>query len=330
VWLRVIFGKCTVIGPFPALAQGIFQQHQLEADLPVHLSFSFSLRSLEILIRPDSTTGIRERSGEDGINTMKIINVIGHSCSGKTTFISKLVVKLQDIGRVATIKHLGHHNFSLEKGKDSTVFYECGISISAGIDSEKTVLAFRNPELTRVLDLIADQGIEFTVIEGFKTIGLPAVVIGDLESDKVLFRNPTMDDVMNGLDQFPEYHTLNSVREGLKMAGFPPDKTRLNDGPKPDRSTMSFVMAVSIPAVLTEMQFSSGFGAFKKIATEVSGELSNEFPLVRVSVGLRNCWNFSTGCEFLVVVIAQDFETASFVISTVYKRIKRKSAIHQT
>lgn len=271
-----------------------------------------------------------EQSGEDGISTMKIINVIGHSCSGKTTFISKLVVKLQDTGRVATIKHLGHHNFSLEKGKDTTVFYESGISISAGIDSEKTVLAFRNAELTRVLDLIADQGIEFTVIEGFKTIGLPAVVIGDLESEKVLFRNPTLDDIMNGLDQFPEYHTLNSVREGLIMAGFRPDKSHKNDCLKSDRSTPGFVMAVSIPAMLTEMQFSSGFGAFKKIATEVSGELSNEYPLVRVSAGVRNCWNFSTGCEFLVAVIAEDFETASFVISAVNERIKRKTAIHST
>jgi molybdopterin-guanine dinucleotide biosynthesis protein MobB len=261
---------------------------------------------------------------------MRIINIIGHSCSGKTTFISKLVVKLEDTGRVATIKHLGHHNFSLEKGKDTTVFYEHGVDISAGIDSEKSVLTFRSAELTRLLDLMADQGIEFTVIEGFKTVGLPAVVIGDLESDKVLFRNPTLDDVINGIDQFPEYHTLNSIREGLIMAGFHPDKSHPDYVPEPGQSSMSYIMSVSIPATVTEMQISSGFQAFRKIATEVSGELSSEYPLVRVSVELSNCWNFSTGCEFLVAVIAEDFETASLVISAVYERIKRKSAIHLT
>ena len=150
---------------------------------------------------------------------MKVINIIGHSCSGKTTLISRLVVKLQETGPVATIKHLGHHYFSLDKGKDTTIFFEQGVRISAGIDSEKTVLAVRNNNLIPVLDLLAGQGIEFTVIEGFKTAGLPAVVIGDLGSDNVLFRNPTLDDLMDGLEQFPEYNTLNGIEAGLRKAG---------------------------------------------------------------------------------------------------------------
>jgi len=258
---------------------------------------------------------------------MKVINIIGHSCSGKTTFISRLVVKLEDLGPVATIKHLGHHNFSLEKGKDTTVFYEHGVDISAGIDAEKTVLSARTCELTRILDLLADQGIEFTVIEGFKTVGLPAIVIGDLESDKVLFRNPTLEEVMNGLDQFPEYFTLNGIRKGLIMAGSGPDKSSLNSTPVPGKSPRDVVMAVSIPAMLIETQFSSGFGTFRKITTEVTSEISIEYPKIRVSVGLRNCWNFSTGCEFLVAVIAEDFATATCVISAVVERIKRKTAL---
>jgi molybdopterin-guanine dinucleotide biosynthesis protein MobB len=261
---------------------------------------------------------------------MKVLNVIGHSCSGKTTFISKLVVKLKGLGRVATIKHLGHHNFSLEKGKDTTVFYESGISISAGIDSEKTVLSIRNNELSTILDILADQGIEFTVIEGFKTLGLPAIVIGDLESDKVLFRNPTLDDILNGLEKCPEYYTLNGIGEGLKMAGFNPDKYNLNYIPKPDLSPPGCMMAVSIPAILTEKQFALGFKTFKKIITAASLEISDEYPPVRISVGLRNGWIFSIDCEFLIAVIAEDFETASFVISAVYKRIKRLTAIHET
>ena len=274
---------------------------------------------------------------------MKVINIIGHSCSGKTTFISRLVVELKGLGPVATIKHLGHHNYSLEKGKDTTVFFERGVNISAGIDSEKTVLAIRDNDLASILDLLADQCIEFTVIEGFKTIGLPAIVIGDLESDKVLFRNPVLDEVMNGLDQFPDYDTLNGIEAGLRKAGLKAkgcplpcieksigsvvgwqDGTKTKILPIPDQSPMGFVMTVSIPATLTEQQYSSGYATFQKIVAGISTEISQDYYPVQVAVGLRNCWNFSTCCEFLIAVVAEDFETASFVVSAVHEQLKRK------
>ncbi len=277
---------------------------------------------------------------------MKVINIIGHSCSGKTTFISKLVVELKTLGQVATIKHLGHHNYTLEKGKDTTVFFERGVNISAGIDSEKTVLTIRNNNLASILDLLADHGIEFTVIEGFKTIGLPAIVIGDLESDKVLFRNPALDEVMNRLDQFPDYDTLNGIEAGLRKAGlkakvcsqpcieksinpaagFGPEGPTLNILPIPDQSSMGFVMTVSISTRLTEQQYSSGYKTFHKIVTGISSEISHDYYPVQVAVGIRNCWNFSIRCEFLIAVAAEDFETASTVVSAVYERIKRKTA----
>ena len=259
---------------------------------------------------------------------MKVINIIGHSCSGKTTFISKLVVKLKDLGRVATIKHLGHHNFKLETGKDTTVFYESGVDISAGIDSEKTVLSIRNNDLVSILDLLADQGIEFTVIEGFKTVGLPAVVIGDLDSERVLFRNPTLDEILNGLDQFPEYYTLQGLEEGLKQVEFNLNNRNPYNISKPGQSSRGVVMAVSITAIIAETQISSGFKTFRKLITEVSLEISDEFPLVRVSVGVRNCWDFSTDCEALIAVKAEDFETALFVISAFNDKITRKTDIH--
>ncbi len=268
-----------------------------------------------------------EQFCEDGRSTMKIINIIGHSCSGKTTFISKLLVILKDTGRVATIKHLGHHNFSLEKGKDTTIFYECGVDISAGIDSEKTALSIRNNNLISILDLLADQGIEFTVIEGFKTIGLPAVVIGDLESDKVLFRNPTLDNVMNGLEQFPEYCTLKGVENELRTARSYPNGSGKTCLSKPDQSSNDLLMTVSVPANFSETQFAAGYKVFRKIAEEVTWEISHEYHPVLVSVGLRNCWSFSIHAEFLIAVITEDFETGSFVVSAVHERIKRKTAI---
>lgn len=256
---------------------------------------------------------------------MKVINIIGHSCSGKTTFISKLVGELKALGPVATIKHLGHHNFALEKGKDTTVFYESGVDISAGIDSEKTVVSIRHHDLVSLLDLLAGQHIEFIVIEGFKTIGLPAVVIGDLESDKVLFRNPGLDEIMNGLDQFPDYSTLHSIGAGLRKYRNPLIDFDIPGNSKPDQAPREFMVTVAIPAHFTTMQFSSGFAVFRKITAEVSSELSREYHPALVSVGLRNCWNFSTRCEFLIAILAEDVETASLVLSAVHERIQRKT-----
>ena len=46
---------------------------------------------------------------------MKIIQVVGRSNSGKTTFIKQLIPILKTQGRVAVIKHLGDHEYELEE-----------------------------------------------------------------------------------------------------------------------------------------------------------------------------------------------------------------------
>ncbi|RQW06400.1 MAG: molybdopterin-guanine dinucleotide biosynthesis protein B, partial [Calditrichaeota bacterium] len=45
---------------------------------------------------------------------MKIIQIVGRSNSGKTTFIRNLVPQLKKTGKVAVIKHLGDHDYQLE------------------------------------------------------------------------------------------------------------------------------------------------------------------------------------------------------------------------
>ena len=136
---------------------------------------------------------------------MKLIHVIGHSCSGKTTFIAGLIERLLPFGRVATVKHLGHHRFGLAPGKDTTVFFEHGAVISAGIDDEKSVLSLDTTNIEDILDIYLDYGIDFVVIEGFKETRIRGIVMGDLESSDAIFRNPTHDEVMKGIWMFPEY-----------------------------------------------------------------------------------------------------------------------------
>jgi molybdopterin-guanine dinucleotide biosynthesis protein MobB len=137
---------------------------------------------------------------------MKIIQVVGRSNSGKTTFIKQLIPKLKTHGRVAVIKHLGDHEYELEKGKDTTGFFDAGADISVGIDADKSVAAIRNNSLDSVLCLLFDQGMNFTVIEGFKGRAFPRIVIGDLDTDHGVLTNPYPDEVLASLDAFEDFH----------------------------------------------------------------------------------------------------------------------------
>jgi len=107
---------------------------------------------------------------------MKIIQVVGRSGSGKTSFIQKLVPELEKLGRVAVIKHLGDHQFNLEKGKDTTLFFDAGATISVGVDNQKSVAVIRSGRLENIVSLLSNQGIDYAIIEGFKTRAFPKIV----------------------------------------------------------------------------------------------------------------------------------------------------------
>jgi molybdopterin-guanine dinucleotide biosynthesis protein MobB len=136
---------------------------------------------------------------------MKIIQVVGRSNSGKTTFIKHLIPILKTQGRVAVIKHLGDHDYELEVGKDTTGFFDVGADISVGIDAHKSVAAIRNNSLDSTLQLLFNQGMDFTIIEGFKQKAFPRIVIGNLETDYCVLSNPCPDEVLTSLDAFEDF-----------------------------------------------------------------------------------------------------------------------------
>lgn len=145
---------------------------------------------------------------------MKIIQVVGRSNSGKTSFIKKLIPELEKKGRVAVIKHLGDHEFTLEKEKDTTRFFEAGATISFGVDNKKSVGAIRMTRLEDLLFLINTQGIEYTVIEGFKTYSYPKIVIGDLVAENCIAANPTVQEVLASLHRFEDYPKEDGKKDG--------------------------------------------------------------------------------------------------------------------
>jgi molybdopterin-guanine dinucleotide biosynthesis protein MobB len=136
---------------------------------------------------------------------MKIIQVVGTSNSGKTTFIKHLIPELKKIGTVAVIKHLGDHTYHIEEGKDTTVFFDAGADISVGIDSYKAVVALRSNTLEDIFGMLFDQGMDFTIIEGFKQRSFPKIVIGNLPADKCVLSNPGVSDVIASLSLFENF-----------------------------------------------------------------------------------------------------------------------------
>ena len=136
---------------------------------------------------------------------MKIIQIVGSSNSGKTTFIKNLIPELKKKGNVAVIKHLGDHTYNIKEGKDTTVFFDAGADMSVGIDSEKAVAAIRKNTLDDVLGMLLDQGMDFAIIEGFKQRSFPKIVIGSLTADTSILSNPTVNEVITSLNVFENF-----------------------------------------------------------------------------------------------------------------------------
>lgn len=136
---------------------------------------------------------------------MKIIQVTGRSNTGKTTFIKQLIPVLKRKGRVAVIKHLGDHEYLLEKGKDTTGFFDAGAEVSAGIDGHKSVVTLQNNSLDAMLALLKTQGMDYCIVEGFKQRSFKKIVIGDLQAEGCILRNPAVEDVVASVDRFDTY-----------------------------------------------------------------------------------------------------------------------------
>ncbi len=176
---------------------------------------------------------------------MKILHVTGTSGTGKTRFIRELVPALKAIGPTGVVKHIGHHLFRLEPEKDTTLFFESGARMSAGLDPEKSVVVVREPELYPVLALFADNGIQYTIIEGFKQLPFNKIVFGTLPgAENVLMIEPSVDEVLSRLDDFSEISTPGEIAIDLRSVCPPGGSTLVCTFPAPPDAPTHAVAAV--------------------------------------------------------------------------------------
>ncbi|MBP1923761.1 molybdopterin-guanine dinucleotide biosynthesis protein MobB [Halorubrum alkaliphilum] len=109
---------------------------------------------------------------------MKVIGVAGPSDSGKTTVVERLARRLDELGTVATVKHLTHEPDVDTEGKDTARHRASGAVHTVGVTDEGEW--FATGEGRDLDDILAefDRRYEYAVVEGFSGSGLPKVVLG--------------------------------------------------------------------------------------------------------------------------------------------------------
>ena len=112
---------------------------------------------------------------------MQLLGVVGPSDSGKTTLVERIVDRLSERGRVATIKRMTHAPEIDTDGKDTHRHRNAGAETTYGVTDDDGWFATGEQ---RTLDgTLAELSIahDYTVVEGYSEADLPQVVLAGRE-----------------------------------------------------------------------------------------------------------------------------------------------------
>lgn len=118
---------------------------------------------------------------------MKIISVIGYKKTGKTTLVEQLVHYLKKYGKVGTIKHLHEHTINTP-GTDTWKHANAGADVVVAVARDEIVKFSRGNHLECALDELANSGMDFAVVEGFKESSLSKIALGDVDAPDIIKR----------------------------------------------------------------------------------------------------------------------------------------------
>ncbi len=160
---------------------------------------------------------------------MKIISVVGYKKTGKTALVERIVKALKKYGSVGTVKHL-HEQRINTPGTDTWKHAQAGADVVIGVTPDELVKFSHDNDLKTALDELADAGMDFGVVEGFKDSALPKIALGDVTAPNIIMRldkpeNADIDEIARIVLDQPEYHTLGSLikrirqSEGIEKAG---------------------------------------------------------------------------------------------------------------
>ena len=153
---------------------------------------------------------------------MKIIAVIGHSKSGKTTLVEKLIKLFKNEGyAVASVKSIHRENFSLDKnGSNTFVHRKAGAEPVCAITENETAFFFEPLEMDEILGIFELLKKEIVIIEGLKELDFPTIVCGkdindanELSQGKeiICYSGIMANKINNSLNNIPVINTLTSA-----------------------------------------------------------------------------------------------------------------------
>jgi molybdopterin synthase catalytic subunit len=160
---------------------------------------------------------------------MKIIAVVGYKKTGKTALVERIVKALKKYGSVGTVKHLHEHRINTP-GTDTWKHMQAGADVVVGVTPDELVKFSLKNNLTSALDELANAGMDYGVVEGFKDSTLPKIALGDVDTPNTVIRldkpeSADIDEIIKIVLEQPEYHTLGSLikkirqSEGIEKAG---------------------------------------------------------------------------------------------------------------
>jgi molybdopterin-guanine dinucleotide biosynthesis protein MobB len=115
---------------------------------------------------------------------MKVISVAGTKKTGKTTLVSALVRSLKSHGKVGTVKNMAGH--LVDQG-DTRRHFDAGADEVIGL-GDGQIKVTRGGTLASALSELQEDGMDFVLVEGFKSSSLPKIVLGEVEVSNTLRR----------------------------------------------------------------------------------------------------------------------------------------------
>ena len=116
---------------------------------------------------------------------MKVGAIVGKKKSGKTTLIELLVAKLRHYGSVGCIKHAHELDLAMPVARDTDRFFTAGAEEVIGASSEKTLAIRGRKDLADLIAEMGRSGVDFVLVEGFKSSNLPKIALNDFAPDEV-------------------------------------------------------------------------------------------------------------------------------------------------